>query len=292
MGEIQRPVYVSEAIFADEVGMQYGRYGDHVIKSAYQPIFSKSEQWLRPIAVEGLAAVYLRGERIPCKELFRKTPPEDKLFIESMCRALHLRNLHPAGLNKIDLYFNFDPSSHDRLEPSVREIRYMAKRLTDMHINPRNLVCEVTESAALDDDVLLELVREMRRHGIRLAIDDFGTGQSGWERFELIEPDVVKIDSRWFQRLVAEPGAIDLLTRLVGKFHEFDIPVLVEGVETPLHLQSALDAGVERFQGYLFGRPALAGSQFNEHPVSLASLLGAAPLYSLLQAEQQRRMYF
>ena len=292
MGEIQRPVYVSEAIFADEVGLQYGRYGDYVINSAYQPIFSKAEDWLRPIAVEGLAAVRLHGKRVPCIELFRQTPPEDKLFLESMCRALHLRNLRPAGLNNIDLFFNFDPSSHDRLEPSLREIRFMAKRLTELHINPRSLVCEITESAALDDDVLLELVREMRRHGIRLALDDFGTGQSGWERFELIEPDVVKIDSRWFQRLAAEPGAVDLFTRLVEKFHESDIPVLVEGVETPLHLQYALDAGVERFQGYLIGRPALAGSEVKHHPVSLASLLGTKPLYNQLQAEQQRRMYF
>ncbi len=291
MGKIQRPKYVKEAIFADEVGLQYGKYGDFVIKSAYQPIYSKAGEWMRPLAVEGLANVYKKGKRIPCSELFETTPAEDKLFIESLCRALHLRNFRPAGLNKIDLYFNYDPSSNARLEPSIREIRYTASRLSDLGIDPRNLVCEITESAALDDDVLLELVREMRRHGIRVAIDDFGTGQSGWERFELIQPEMVKIDSQWFQRLAAEPGAIDLLARLVEKFHESDIPVLIEGIETLLHLQVALDAGAKRFQGYLFGRPALAGSQFSDPPVSLASLLGTAPLFRLLQAQQQRRMY-
>ena len=278
-----------EAIFADEVGMQFGRYGNYVVKSAYQPIFRKIGDWLRCDAVEGLAAVYDGGDKIPCTDLFETIPTHDKLFIESMCRALHLRNLQPAGLNNLDLYFNYDPSSNANLEPSMREVRYTAKRLCELGIDPRKLVCEITESAALDNDVLLELVREMRRHGIRIAIDDFGTGQSSWERFELIQPDVVKIDSTWFQRLAAEPGALDLLARLVERFRDSDIPVLIEGIETPQHLQVALEAGAYRFQGFLMGKPALAGSATNEHPISLTSLLGQAPHYGSLQIRQQKR---
>lgn len=271
--------------------MQYGRYGDFVVKSAYQPIMQKFDDWLRPVAFEGLAAVYRTGRRVQFAELFNATVSEDKLFIESLCRALHLRNLRASGLNNFDLFFNYDPSSNAKLEPSIREIRYMADRLGSLGVDPRKLVCEITESAALDDDVLLELVREMRRHGIRLAIDDFGAGESGWERFELVQPDIVKIDCVWFQRLVEEPATLELLARLVEKFRESDISVLVEGIETPLHLQVALDAGIKRFQGYLFGRPVLAGSDISEHPVSLGSMLGAAPLYTLVQVQQQRRMY-
>ncbi len=284
-----RPQFVRDAIYSDEVGMQFGRYGDYVVKSTYQPIFRKFGDWLRCDAVEGLAAVYNGGEKIPCTTLFETIPAEDKLFIESMCRALHLRNLRAAGLNDIDLFFNYDPSSNASLEPSIREIRYTSEQLSKLGINPRKLVCEITENAALDDDVLLELVREMRRHCIRIAIDDFGTGQSDWERFELIRPDMIKIDSNWFHRLVAEPSALELLARLVEKFRESDIQVLIEGIENPEHLKAALDAGVDRLQGYLIGRPALAGSASHEHPISLTSLLGAAPHHSTLQTRQQKQ---
>lgn len=288
----KRPQFVQDAIFVDEVGLQYGRYGEYVVRSAYQPILSKSGDYLAPVAIEGLAAVFKHGRRIPCQEFFAGTCEADKLFIESMCKALHIRNFKPSGIENLDLYFNFDPASYSSLEPAIREIRYMARRLGELGINPKLLVCEITETAAIDDDILLELVRETRRHGIRIAIDDFGSGQSGWERFDLIEPDLVKIDAGWFQRLTAERGTMHLLARLIEQFDARDVPVLIEGIETPLHLQSAIDAGAEHFQGFLFGRPALAGTELSEHPVSLKSLLSAAPLYSLLQSEKRDRMYF
>lgn len=272
--------------------MQYGRYGDYVVRSAYQPIFDMSGDWLRPIAVEGLAAVFKHGERVACNEFFAATLKTDKLFIESMCKALHIRNFNQSGIEDLDLYFNFDPSSYTNLSTALGEVRFMVRRLDELNIDPRNLVCEITETAAVDDDILLELVRETRRHGIRVAIDDFGAGRSDWERCDLIEPDIVKIDAAWFQRLVGEQKTIKLLARLIEQFGERDIPALIEGVETPLHLQAALDAGAEHFQGYLIGRPALAGCHVSKHPISAASLLGAAPLYSLLQAEQRKQMYF
>lgn len=292
MEAIQRPQFVNDAIFVDEVGMQYGRYGSYVVRTAYQPILEKHGDWLRPTAVEGLAAVYRNGERIPCKALFADTAPGDKLFIESMCRALHIRNFKPAGIQRLGLFFNFDPSSNSKLGPAIGEIRYTARRLGELGIDPRLLVCEITEAAALDDDILLELVRETRRHGIRVAIDDFGAGQSGWERCDLIEPDIVKIDSGWFQRLVAERGPMNLLARLIEQFGERGIPVLIEGIETPLHLNVAVDAGANLFQGYLFGRPALAGTLFNDSPISLPSALGGTPQSSLLQTERQKRLSF
>ncbi len=272
--------------------MRFGRYGDYVIRSAYQPILRNDAGWLRPVAVEGLALVTRKGEPVPCTELFGAIPDGDKLFIECMCRALHILNCKPSGINHLDLFFNFDPSSHLKLGQSIHEIRYTARHTGDLGVSTRMLVCEITEAAAPDNDILLELVRETRRHGIRIAIDDFGAGQSDWERCDLLQPDLVKIDAGWFQRLVAERSALHLLARLIEQFSEREIPVLIEGIETPLHLRAALDAGAELFQGYLFGRPALAGSGFSDKPIPLASVEDNTPPFSILQARQQRQMFY
>src|SRR5690606_35905206 len=121
----------------------------------------------------------------------------------------------------------------------------------------RFLVCEVTESPALDRATFVRLAAEMRRLGMRLAIDDFGSGDSTLERVELLEPDFVKIDGAWFRRLVQTPGAARLLANLVDGFHRGGASVLVEGIETSAQLRAALDAGADCVQGYLLGRPAL-----------------------------------
>ena len=79
------------------------------------------------------------------------------------------------GVDGLDLFFNYNPMINDHLGRALAEIRLMTRHLGDLDLNAGMLVCEITEQAA-DDHVLAPLVREMRRHGIRIAIDDFGTG--------------------------------------------------------------------------------------------------------------------
>ena len=57
--------------------------------------------------------------------------------------------------------------------------------------------------------------------------------------------------------------------------HDRGARVLVEGIEQARHLRVALDGGVDLLQGFHLARPALAGTIFNEEPLSIDVLLGA-----------------
>ncbi len=48
--------------------------------------------------------------------------------------------------------------------------------------------------------------------------------------------------------------------------------VLVQGIETPEHLEVALETGADLLQGHFLARPALAGAFFDETPVPLAQI--------------------
>jgi hypothetical protein len=50
--------------------------------------------------------------------------------------------------------------------------------LADADLHPDHLTIEVTETAALDDNVALRALTTLRRRGIRIALDDFGTSAS------------------------------------------------------------------------------------------------------------------
>lgn len=266
---------VNDAIVVDEVGIESGRYGPFHLKSAYQPVFRRDGAFLTPFAVEGLIMPFVEGEPVPSCRLFEETPPQDRMFVEIMCRALHLRNHHNIGVPELRLFFNFDPHVNSDRAASIAQIRFMAKRLREIGLDTRLLVCEITEASALSDKTMVRLAAEMRRHGIRLAIDDFGSGHSTLERVEMIEPDIVKIDGAWFRQIVATPAGARLFPALVQGFRDRGAQVLVEGVETPYQLLTALDAGADFLQGYLLARPALAGTIFDETPLPIEALAGS-----------------
>jgi EAL domain-containing protein (putative c-di-GMP-specific phosphodiesterase class I) len=271
---MHRPKLVDDAISIDEVGIESGRYRGLLLRSAYQPIFRRDGGVLVPFAVEGLIVPYADGGPVPPARLFENAPPEDRMFVESMCRALHMRNYHNIGVPCLELFFNFDPHVNCDLAASIRQIRFMARRLREIGFNSRLLVCEITEASALSDKTLVRLAAEMRRHGIRLAIDDFGTGHSTLERVEMIEPDIVKIDGGWFRQITATPASVRLFPSLVQGFKDRGSHVLVEGVETPYQLRVALDGGADLLQGYLLGRPAAAGTIFSTEPLEIDALAG------------------
>ena len=205
---------------------------------------------------------------------FDSVPQADRLFVETMCRMLHLSNYRNIGVDGLTLFFNYNPMINDHLGRALAEIRLMTRHLGDFDLRPDLLVCEITEQAA-DDRVLISLVREMRRHGIRIAIDDFGTGHSTEERINLLAPDIVKIDGTWFGEFCRHAAAERFFRPLVSMLHDRGAKVLVEGIERATHLRVALDGGVDLLQGFHLGRPTLAGTIFNEEPLSIDALLGA-----------------
>lgn len=268
-----RPQFVGDAILVDEIGIEMGVYGGYRLKSSYQPIFAPRDGLLFPVAVEGLISPQLAGRPIPPALFFGEVPPEDVLFIESMCRALHLRNHHNIGIDNLQLFFNYDPWANCDLVKSLGEIAFMVRRLAEIDLDPRLLVCEITEAAVRDIGVLVELAADMRSHGIRIAIDDFGAGHSTLERIDALRPEIVKLDGGWVRNLVADRSTKRLFAAAVSGFRAAGAQVLVEGIETSLHLDVALEAGADLLQGYLLGGPALAGSIFDPAPRPVADVL-------------------
>lgn len=270
---MKRPKRISDAIVADEIGIEYGRYGDFALKSAYQKIFRREDGLLRPFAVEGLVMPFFDGEAVEPETLFEATPAEDKVFVESMCRTLHLRNYDNIGEPGLVLFFNFDPRINSDFAVTVKELEFIAGRYGEIQLESRLLVCEIIETQEQDIDTLLRITAEMRRHGIRLAIDDFGVGHSNLERVKLIRPNIIKIDGGWFRQIAAIPAAASLFRSFVAGLHDLGTQVLVEGIETSEQLACAVEANANYLQGFLFSRPRLAGTIFDPSPLRIDLLL-------------------
>lgn len=256
------------AINIDEVGVETASLGGYLLKSAYQPIFRRFGKHLIPIGVEALVRPFREGEALSPADFFGGADV-DPFRMESVCRAIHMRNyrfLRPHGMR---LFFNFSPRVNDDVARVDQRLEIIARRMGELGISMSLFVCEITESEALSDSVLQALIARFREHGMGIALDDFGAGSSTIQRLEQVRPDIVKIDGAWFRRAAAEPRAISLLARLVAGIKDAGSDVLVEGIETDQQLLAAIEIGSDCFQGYRLGRPSLVGTVDEYEPMAV-----------------------
>ncbi|WP_336921085.1 sensor domain-containing phosphodiesterase [Aquipuribacter sp. SD81] len=118
------------------------------------------------------------------------------------------------------------------------------------------LVLEVTESAGVEDlAVAHRALSAVRRLGVRTALDDFGTGRTSLTLLRDLPLDLVKIDRSFVSGARRGPGDGVLLRLLVDACHALGLEVVAEGVEDATQARTVTALGVDRGQGWHFGRP-------------------------------------
>lgn len=119
-----------------------------------------------------------------------------------------------------------------------------------------HLVLEITEHAAVGDDVLLKSVlKRMRERGIRLAIDDAGAGYSGLMQIVQLVPEFIKLDLFLTRGIDTDPVKRALAAALVRFAADVGASLIAEGVESPEELSALEELGIEYAQGFFLGRP-------------------------------------
>ncbi|CAL4869561.1 hypothetical protein MMA231_03853 (plasmid) [Asticcacaulis sp. MM231] len=128
-------------------------------------------------------------------------------------------------------------------------------------LSPSRLEIEVTESLFDDEHLeqVLGCVKNLRELGVEIQIDDFGTGYSSLSRLHKFPVTGVKID-RHFVNDVNGQGRV-IVESAVMIARRFGFEVIAEGVETLEQAKALYDIGVDKFQGYYFGRPSAVACQ-------------------------------
>ncbi|KAE8758713.1 MULTISPECIES: bifunctional diguanylate cyclase/phosphodiesterase [Paraburkholderia] len=143
---------------------------------------------------------------------------------------------------------------------SARQLRQpgfqhdVLEALKDSGLPPGMLELELTESLLMANmSVAVNVMRQLRAHGIRLSIDDFGTGYSSLSYLQSFPLNQIKID-RGFVKALPHAGQ-PIVTAIISMAHSFGLTVVAEGVEYPAQLAWLSEAGCDVVQGFLTGRP-------------------------------------
>ena len=120
------------------------------------------------------------------------------------------------------------------------------------------LELEITESVLMADlKQTYETLEALSALGIQLSLDDFGTGYSSLSYLRRFPVNVLKIDRAFVNDVTKDAGAAAVVESIIAMAHGLKLTVVSEGVETPEQHAFMVRHGVDRGQGYLYGRPML-----------------------------------
>ncbi len=128
--------------------------------------------------------------------------------------------------------------------------------LRDLSIEPSYIALEITENIEIDDmEEIIGLLNQLRRIGISIALDDFGTGYSSLSYLKQLPINSVKIDRSFIKNILNEPKDISIVKSIVTIANDFDLDLVVEGIENQNQLNLVKELGCQMIQGYFISKP-------------------------------------
>jgi diguanylate cyclase (GGDEF)-like protein len=126
------------------------------------------------------------------------------------------------------------------------------------------LIFEITETMVMEDlSSAREVMKKLRRLGVRLAIDDFGTGHSSLGYLKQFPVDEVKLDRSFIQGVADSPVDSAIVKAVIDLANAMGIAAVAEGVETREQVATLRMLGCHIGQGFYFSRP-LRAARFDE----------------------------
>lgn len=118
-----------------------------------------------------------------------------------------------------------------------------------------SVIMEITEENRIANiKVVAEICNMLSRYGLKVSIDDYGTGHSNLDRIAEIPFAELKLDKEIFWAFCNDRVPISVLGSIIDFCHSRGAKTVVEGIETPFHLEKARLLGADQGQGFHWGR--------------------------------------
>ena len=238
---------------AEERGVEIlkGILADRRVVSLFQPIHDLVEE--EGTGVEALTRGPAGSGLEDAERLFSLTEKAGLVIpLERLCRRRSLEEASRAGWDKL-VFLNMSPAASqdsDFLEGGlVREV-------LELHLDPRQIVIEVTERTyAENQELFTRVLGELRKEGFHVAVDDLGSGYSNLSALADIRPEFLKFDHLFTKDIHRNRIKQDLLGAILSFAMKMETQVIAEGIESLDELQALRRLGVPLGQGFYLGRP-------------------------------------
>ncbi|MEZ8101035.1 EAL domain-containing protein [Vibrio bivalvicida] len=269
-----------DCLSMNEDSQYIGTYKHLTLNSVFQPIFDTTNTI---IGVEALVRIHdsLAGPIRPDQFFHNEDINfDDKISVERLSRVIHIRNFARSQYRHLKLFLNVLPSAGEYLALGNIDASLLAQRLKALNLDNSQLVMEIVELNASNEETLKTATRKLSASDFNIAVDDFGVNASNRQRAERLKPDIIKLDRSLLLAYMAGDqfrlmSGIKLAKRLGSK-------VVVEGVETSQQLEAMRNLDIDLFQGYFLGMPEPLPAVYIDKSNNLSSIGDPSIVYHQL----------
>ncbi len=230
---------------------------------AYQPIvstrnrlISRYEVLVRLRSEDG--QIFPPGQFIPLAEEFGLISRIDRVIVRKALRAMKKEYASNPQVS-----FSINLSGRSVGDPDM--LALIEEELADARFNRRQVVFEITESAAIHDlGRAIAFARRIQQLGCRLALDDFGVGFSSFSYLKQLHADILKIDGAFIRDINNNEDDQLFVKALIDVARGLKMTTVAEFVETQECLDMIRSLGVDNAQGYYVGKPVIGLFDYNQ----------------------------
>jgi diguanylate cyclase (GGDEF)-like protein/PAS domain S-box-containing protein len=157
-----------------------------------------------------------------------------------------------AGLPPVQMAVNVSALQFTR--PDF--VQSIQDALSQTGLEAQWLELELTESVFMHDiEVAITRMHQIRALGVNLSIDDFGTGYSSLSYLQRLPVNAIKVDRSFVHGILPGNANHSLVQAIVLLGQQFQMTVVIEGIETIAQLETLRALGCDRLQGFYFCKP-------------------------------------
>lgn len=218
-------------------------------RMAFQPVVDARDR-----SIYGYEALVRTPDGGGAAEVIAQVTPEQLYRFDQTCRVRAIVTAAELGLRS-RLFINFFPNAVYQPATCIR-LTLRAAQISGFPTE--NLVFEAAESEEVRDQAhVRRIFSDYRSRGFLTAIDDFGAGYAGLSSLTGFQPDLIKLDMGLIRGIDTDPVRQAIVAGTARIASGIGSTLLAEGVETAGEYRMLRALGIDLFQGYLFGRPAL-----------------------------------
>lgn len=173
--------------------------------------------------------------------------PIGEWVLQTACRQN--KEWQRQGYEPIVISVNVSPQQFMKKD-FVNLVHYI---LQETNLEPQYLELEITEGMMMNVGYAKNVLKSLRKLGVKVSIDDFGTGYSSLNYLSKLPINKLKIDKSFIRKMNEKNKAIVKTIILLAK--NLDMDVIAEGVETSEHVNFLKNQSCNQVQGYFFSKP-------------------------------------
>jgi diguanylate cyclase (GGDEF)-like protein len=191
------------------------------------------------------------GEFIAAAQSFQLLPDLDRYVVDAAIDAL---TPHRGLLARLSCSVSINVSGQSLTSEDF--VNHFIEKLRASRIPGGLITIEVTEQAALTNlEQASASMRRLRELRCGIAIDDFGTGANSLAYLRALPVTRLKIDGSFVRDVLTNSRSEAGIKGIMQLAREFQLDTVAEYVETEAVAMRMRQLGVNRGQGYLFGKP-------------------------------------